>query len=414
MLVSKILLQQSTDSDTASVSSGMNNHDDTDLLDTKPKAVLPPFQLESKTTSIVAAPSTSGNTPDEGKNVSSTDTTSSQSRSMHGTERKNIIPTISIFDVGDIVQVQPRTGPGMNRLGGIAEITNVYGRTAHNDDDGTVPANVLYDVRYVLNRRQREHGLQACYISAAPDYNNISNKNANTTIDVSNKAPKKRYLQRRSCPNPVSVLPSPLRAALLADGCDVDGIATRKALAQYNNKTCTTTSDKENTSFQNGQAKTKEVVQKSNMKRKELITKTTMTHSTQTKSRQPPTKRIKSSQHSGSANGNVEHQNDCYTTSWTNTMKCQLADDLYRTQIETALRKGVIYISTSLLSIIEQEELQQLCQIVHKKMKGAMIPLRMDGPVQRIACLFLPTHVSSISKSKNTFPRSFSENDGND
>ena len=261
--------------------------------------------------------------------------------------------------------VQSRTGPGMNQLGGIAEIINVHTSSQYEHTDRGA---VSYDVRYVLNRRQREYRLEACYISEAPEYNKFTSM----TIGSSDVAAKKRCTQRRSCPNPISVLPSPLRAALLADGCDVDGIATRKALAQYNNKS-STIFDKENSGLnsnvQRVNAKAQEVYQNSKSKRKALGTKTA--NSLQTKSRQPPTKRIKPLHPKGVANDdNVDDGETC--CAWTNAVKCQLADELYRNKIETALQKGVIYISTSLLSIVEQDQLQQLCRVVHKNIKGKM------------------------------------------
>jgi hypothetical protein len=292
--------------------------------------------------------------------------------------------TSILFRIGDIVQVQPRTGPGMNRLGGIAEITQIHTSsplpeaTRNNNDHIVGTTTVSYDVRYVLNRRQREQNLEACYISEAPDYNNVvSNELTSASIQSNSAALKKRCAQRRSCPNPIAVLPSPLRAALLADGCDVDGIATRKALAEYNNNkyftTISNSKDKENFSIPNNvqprrkTADAKDVISTANSKRKILVAKSVPTNSLQTTTKQPPTKRMKAS-HPNCKVTSDDNFDDL--TALSNVAKCQLADAMYRDKIERAMQKGMIYISTSLLSIVEQEQLQQLCRMVLKNMKG--------------------------------------------
>ena len=363
VVVAEILQQQDSIESVSSETSNNPNDDDDDinLSDTKPPALsIPPF-MSNDASKVVP----NMNAVTKRRNETAANILLSVPI--------NVTATAAIFRIGDIVQVQPRTGPGMNRLGGIAEIVKVH--TSHDEGSDKATTTVSYDVRYVLNRRQREHRLEACYISKAQDYANTSAMVTTTTIQ-SNTSVTKRYVQRRSCPNPISVLPSPLRAALLADGCDVDGIATRKALAQYNNKS-SIGSDKENSVHQNeiprGEAKTKKAaVQKSNSKRKALVAKTSTTNTVPTKPRQPPTKRIKQSQMRGTVSaGNVDD-----LPTWTNAVKCQLADERYRSKITAALQKGVIYISTSLLSIVEQEQLQQLCRVVHKNMKGRVDSLK--------------------------------------
>jgi hypothetical protein len=358
-VVSKILQEQSDSiagSVASSPSSSSNREDDDDRDvtndDSKPKATwLPPKPvLDSNHVSV--------NVPHrpivaEGEDFSA-------ARSCPDPD-----PDIATtFRLGEIVQVQPRTGPGQNQPGGIAEITKV-----HLDR-----AFVAYDVRYVLNRRQRERHLEACYISVAPGYNDTSTVDTSTTIRTTHAAQQQppRYGPRRSCPNPVSVLPSPLRAALRADGCDVDGIATRKALSQYNNhqhrlKT-NHNSDKENSHVQN-KVLPREIGTMQTKKRKVMVTNTVTTASSTTNSRQAPfTKRMKGA--------DIDHSWDCSLEKvWTNTMKCQMADERYRNQIETALQKGVIYLCTSLLSSIEQEQLLRLCRLVHKQVKGMIVSI---------------------------------------
>ena len=359
LVVSKILQEQS-DSIAGSVasspsSSSNREDDDRDVTndDSKPKAIpkrLPPKPvLDSNHVSVVVS---SRPVVAEGEDVSA-------ARSYPHPD----LDIATTFRLGEIVQVQPRTGPGQNQPGGIAEITKV-----HLDR-----AFVAYDVRYVLNRRQRERHLEACYISVAPGYNDTSTVDTSTTIHTTHAAQQQqRYGPRRSCPNPVSVLPSPLRAALQADGCDVDGIATRKALSQYNNhqhrlKT-NHNSDKENSHLQN-KVLPREIGTMQKKKRKVMVTSTVTTTSSTTNSRQAPfTKRMKGA--------DIDHSWDCsLEKAWTNTMKCQMADERYRNQIETALGKGVIFLCTSLLSSTEQEQLLRLCRLIHKQVKGMIVSI---------------------------------------
>jgi hypothetical protein len=217
------------------------------------------------------------------------------------------------FKFGDIVQVQARTGPGMNQLGGVAEIVNVHG-------PNKVVTTTRYDVRYVLNRRQREQYLEACYISV-PSFAIASAKSADNTKTLTITSIVTTQQNRRSCPTPGLAIPSSLRAALLADGCDVDGIATRKALEQYNNqqyqKSCIS-DGKENsnnqirTSEMKGHGKT--IQQSAALKRKDQ-TKSTV-FSAARKAVPPATKQYKVS------NESVVAVRDDFPT-WDNATKCQ-------------------------------------------------------------------------------------------
>jgi Zinc finger, C3HC4 type (RING finger) len=122
------------------------------------------------------------------------------------------------LQIGDIVQVQARTWPGINQLGGIAKILKV-----HSSQEG-----VRYDVRYVLDRR-KECNIQECYVSLQTEINQA------TKEDVP-PGTRRRSTVAFQKENDVAAeaIPPLLRKQLIADGCDLYGtIDTIQALDHF-------------------------------------------------------------------------------------------------------------------------------------------------------------------------------------
>lgn len=122
------------------------------------------------------------------------------------------------LQVGDIVQVQARTWPGINQLGGIAKILKMHATT-----EGT-----LYDVRYVLDRR-KERNIQEIYVSLHTEIQQATKGDAP-------KGSRRRSSDASTKENVVAAdaIPPSLRKKLIADGCDIDGSAeTIQALDHF-------------------------------------------------------------------------------------------------------------------------------------------------------------------------------------
>jgi len=142
------------------------------------------------------------------------------------------------FKVGDIVQVQSRTWPGVNKPGGIARISKVFENTSS------------YHVNYILGGKEKN--VDSIFLSLPPEEMNLledakddSNNaaaSASTTDNNSNKDKRERKSRRiskfdakvkmeamESSPVHKNVLPPDLMKQLAAEGFDVAPLAIKTA-----------------------------------------------------------------------------------------------------------------------------------------------------------------------------------------
>ena len=113
--------------------------------------------------------------------------------------------------VGDVVNVAPRTWPGINKLGGVARITSVH-------DD--LPQGPSYDVKYILGGTEAH--VDACFVNpyaCGTDDGNRDGEDA-TEADAGHHR-KSGRLERHAPPG----LPPDLLAQLAREGFDVSGRA---------------------------------------------------------------------------------------------------------------------------------------------------------------------------------------------
>jgi hypothetical protein len=113
--------------------------------------------------------------------------------------RDGLISTTNVpLAVGDIVLVQSRTWPGMNKPGGVAKITAVLGVADHENN------NCYYNVAFVLGGTEKR--VEAAFVSRHDLF--VGNETA---------------VQRRSNneASSISAIPSSLWQALVAEGFDV-------------------------------------------------------------------------------------------------------------------------------------------------------------------------------------------------
>jgi hypothetical protein len=125
-------------------------------------------------------------------------------------EQTNLVVEKHVHKPGEVVEVLPRTWPGMNKPGGIAWILSIHDGSI----EGSIEKYKMYDVKYILNgnqdhnipdyfirpheeleRRSRKRGISPVAIPAHStvtsvknpniSQNNKKNKNIVTSIDKS-------------------------------------------------------------------------------------------------------------------------------------------------------------------------------------------------------------------------------------
>lgn len=105
-----------------------------------------------------------------------------------------------VWNVGDIVKVQPRTWPGVNKLGGVARVSKVW---------ETADGSYSYDVAYILGGKESK--VDGVFVVASDDFDEESQ-------------PQQR---RRRKADPTEV-PMSVLQALDQDGFDTTGLAPMK------------------------------------------------------------------------------------------------------------------------------------------------------------------------------------------
>lgn len=205
--------------------------------------------------------------------------------------------------VGSIVRVQSRTWPGINKPGGVARVTNVYA-DSH-----------AYDVAYVLGGIERRVGA------------------AHITLEESNHSTAKRVRRGRD------EIPVSLLQALARDGFDTARIGSTSAATKRMRKG----SHKENANPQ---------ISRRSPDNSAISTTDTKKPKKRKDQQQdvvsPTTKKARASQ----AEANLPELS--------HAMKCTLANDHYRTQIEASMKKGLLNVVVSSLPDEEQAGLEML------------------------------------------------------
>lgn len=233
---------------------------------------------------------------------------------------------IGAITVGSIVRVQSRTWPGINKPGGVARVTNVYA-DSH-----------AYDVAYVLGGIEKRVGA------------------AHITLEESNHSTAKRVRRGRD------EIPVSLLQALARDGFDTARIGSTSAATKRMRKG----SHKENTNPQishrasdnsaNSTTDTKKPKKRKDQQQ-DVVSPTTK------KARAP--------------------QAEANLPELSHAMKCTLANDHYRTQIEASMKKGLLNVVVSSLPDEEQAGLEMLVgdakhQVVKLKVQEAFNPKTTD------------------------------------
>jgi hypothetical protein len=211
-----------------------------------------------------------------------------------------------VFQVGQVVEVEARTWPGINKPGGVGRITNVQ-----CDDDGS---SFLYDVSYVLGGR--ESRVEAVFLSKLGNYLACSPDAENMQSETETEAAeKKRRVSRRIVETSI---PAALLEDLAAEGYDVG----KENFAAHSRRT--------------GQDRKRKETQATGSTRKRISFQATNDAEPQPSSTAPTKMDIEQT--------------------------CQLADQWYQERFEAALAGSTIHVVASSLSDSETSQLALLCK----------------------------------------------------
>lgn len=130
------------------------------------------------------------------------------------------------IDVGSIVSVQSRTWPGVNQPGGVAKVEAIH--IAESD------GSLSYDVRYVIDRR-REKNVDAVFVKLHLEFETELNDSDRRVSEGSSHSRVSRRISPKSSAMNINAeigfsFSPGLKAALIKQGCDVEGAATKIAL----------------------------------------------------------------------------------------------------------------------------------------------------------------------------------------
>jgi len=245
-----------------------------------------------------------------------------------------------VYDVGSVVLVQARTWPGVNKQGGVGHVAVV-----HTSPDGSFK----YDVKYVLGGQELQ--VDDSFVSLQGDEKGLSMQVGASGGRVSRRLAGKQ-----------DELPPQLLAELEAKGYDTQGDATR-ALLEGNKQQ------------QDVKENTKSVQKKiapSNKRTPSSAVLARTKENTKPSSKRKPKSAVSSQKKRKTSEKGTpsaaQPQVPCLGN-MTDEEKCDLADTLYTTRINAAVRKRTIQVVASSLPSDIMEALQQLCKAT-KNSKG--------------------------------------------
>lgn len=295
-------------------------------------------------------------------------------------------PVMSAGDlnVGDVVDVQSRTWPGVNQPGGVAKVTRVH----KNDDDGSL----FYDVLYVLDRR-REKKVDAVFVSLQTEIDSATKDTSRLSCrSSSRRSPKEE------------TIPPELRARLIAEGCDVDGEATERALARMDESSAAAA--KENTvTLQENHSQTfpkKKVAPKALVESKKRKTDKQTLALKNSAAPVEPTDATRKRRKSDPTPIEAKPELPCVLPHWTDNVKCEKADNYYRRRINAAIIKGMVYLCISFLSEQEENSLKELCRQA-KNTKGKNNTYTCPATANVRPCTLLTNRAFVISSANRCF-----------
>lgn len=259
----------------------------------------------------------------------------------------------TVLSVGTVVDVQPRTWVGINQPGGVAKIIQV-----HTEGGGIV----TYDVQYVLDRR-KEKKVDAVFVKLQEEINNAAR------YEKTNYA--SRHRSRSSQEKEVattgpSEIPPELRKQLIQEGCDVDGAATKRALAKYEISAQENSKENEKPQIHSNQT-TSSNQKKSHLPKKRRSGEAVdSSRSIQTSRIAPSRKKAKAPSHGHPKQTEPSPMVADQFPKWTDIIKCKNADELYRRKINAARNKGSINICTSFLKETHQSSLHEMIRMIRQ------------------------------------------------
>jgi hypothetical protein len=272
----------------------------------------------------------------------------------------------TVFVVGDVVRVQARTWPGINKHGGVGKITRV-----HTSPDGV---SVKYNVKYVMGGGEKN--LEEVFVSL--ESGSLGTKEVDDDDEGVGASGACKSYRLESKEDPI---PAALMAHLQAEGFDTLGaqVRGRKRPALANTSRNAKPLNANHSSRRNlptaevGQTGSKEnaklATKKAPGKRKPRETIPVAAKEnpkTLNNSKTVPSKRKQAPVSEKNVKQHKKRKPTLCATAaleLTNEQKCESADALYMDNITAAMiQKKVVHVVTSGLSDTDTEALKQLCK----------------------------------------------------
>jgi hypothetical protein len=272
----------------------------------------------------------------------------------------------TVFVVGDVVRVQARTWPGINKHGGVGKITRV-----HTSPDGV---SVKYNVKYVMGGGEKN--LEEVFVSL--ESGSLGTKEVDDDDEGVGASGARKSYRLESKEDPI---PAALMAHLQAEGFDTLGaqVRGRKRPALANTSRNAKPLNANHSSRRNlptaevGQTGSKEnaklATKKAPGKRKPRETIPVAAKEnpkTLNNSKTVPSKRKQAPVFEKNVKQHKKRKPTLCATAaleLTNEQKCESADALYMDNITAAtIQKKVVHVVTSGLSDTDTEALKQLCK----------------------------------------------------
>eukprot|EP00980_Cylindrotheca_fusiformis_P014403 scaffold3836_cov79-Cylindrotheca_fusiformis.AAC.2 len=281
------------------------------------------------------------------------------------------------WKVGDIVHIQSRTWPGVNKPGGVARIVNVW----KNDEENTdFQHQCYYDVAYVLGGKESK--VDHVFVSAATSVVGAVEEE----IDDNSKRQRRRRRTQNATELPMSLL-----QALEVQGFDTTG--NRPMKTPYKKKRPLATSTNTHTVATNNATKRKSTATmggrlppQHKKKPKRSNSKTTKASSSSTTSPPPPAtitpNRTSTSVAAAPISSTMESNND--------DVLCKQADAHYQDIWKNAMTAKELHIVTSMLDPEDMELLKMLASSLSPSLCGDVQVRLSDSVGKKTTLCILP------------------------
>ena len=272
-----------------------------------------------------------------------------------------------LFAVGDVVQVQPRTWPGVNLPGGVGRIKAVHHTTQHH---------LFYDIDYVLGGRERKVDAIFCSVTDLPRTGRRKSEGGVGGVGVGVASRRLEQKQQQG------VIPPTLLAKLKSEGFDVEGKIEPETIAAKTSVP-TTTAETTTTSRRSKSHDKKET--KAPKLAAALVNRKRKTTEIVEKSAKPKKRRMGESilSHVASLGRKKAAAVAPVPIKLTDSQACQIAEQKYQERFQKAIQKSSVSLAVSSLSGVDMTRVERLC----KQTKNIRVKLSNHISKQTTLCI---------------------------